>query len=307
MDIAITGASGFIGTALGRSLEADGHRVLRLTRSGPSDERKGTVAWDLDAGTIDAQALEGVHAVVHLAGEGIASGRWTEEHKARVRDSRTKGTALLAEAIAGLEAKPKVLISGSAIGYYGNRGDEELDESSQPGDDFLADLCVAWEAATAPAEAAGITVAHIRTGIVLSPEGGMLAKTLLPYKLGLGGKAGDGRQWMSWIALSDVVGGIRHLIDHEIGGAANLTAPNPVRNAEFNKAMGRALHRPTVVPIPRFVSKLPLGIGPLADSLLFSGAKVHPRTLEGSGYQFIHPTIDDALDALVGRRHEQAR
>ena len=306
MDVAITGASGFIGAALSRSLEGDGHRVVRVVRTGSSAASGLTVRWDPAAGTIDGAGLEGLDAVVHLAGEGIASGRFTEPHLRAVKESRIRGTSLLAETLAGLVRKPRIVVSGSAVGYYGSRGDEELDEQSSPGDEFLAELCVAWEAATRPAQDAGIPVAHIRTGIVLSPDGGALQKLLLPFKLGLGGRAGDGRQWMSWITLADEVGALRFLIDHPIDGPVNLTAPNPATNAEMTKALGKVLHRPTVIPIPRFVAKLPLGIGPLADSLLFSGAKVHPAALAAAGYSFQDPDLADALDHLLGRRHEQA-
>jgi len=309
MDVAISGATGLIGSALARSLEADGHRVVRISRrpgGSASTGRGREVHWDPAAGTIDAAGLEGLDAVVHLAGEPIASGRFTEEHKRRVWTSRTAGTQLLARTLAELSTPPGLLVSGSAIGYYGSRGDEVLTESSPPGDDFLADLCVAWEAATGPASSAGIPVAHIRTGIVLSTDGGMLGKVLLPYKLGLGGKAGRGDQWMSWIVLADVVRAIRHLIDHSVSGPVDLTAPEPVTNAEFNRALGRAVHRPTLLPIPRIATKLPLGVGPLVDSLLFSGARVLPKALDEAGFTFDHPRLDEALAALVGRRHEVA-
>jgi len=306
MDVAISGASGLVGSALRASLEADGHTAISLVRSGGHGASGPTIAWDPVAGTIDARALEGVDAVVHLAGEGIAAGRWTDEHLARVRDSRTKGTSLIAGALARLDRPPSVLVSGSAIGYYGDRGDELLDERSAPGTDLLGGLCVAWEAAAEPAAAAGIRVARIRTGIVLSTEGGALAKQLLPFKLGLGGKAGSGRQWLSWITLADEVRAIRFLLDHDVAGPVDLTAPNPVTQATFARALGHALHRPTVVPIPRFVGKLPFGIGPLAETLLFSSARVAPTVLEDAGFTFTATTIDEAFAQLLGRRHEQA-
>jgi uncharacterized protein len=296
MDVAITGASGLIGTALRSSLEADGHRVAPLVRPGGSGRG---IAWDPGTGTIDAGGLEGLDAVVHLAGEGVASGRWTEEHKEAVLQSRVQGTTLLAEALAGLRRPPRVFVSGSAIGYYGSRGDEVLGEESPPGYDFLSSVCVAWEAATATAEDAGIRTLHIRTGIVLSTEGGALGAQRLPFRLGLGAKAGRGSQWMSWIHIDDEVGAIRHALDDDrVSGAANLVAPHPVTNAEFTKAFARSLHRPAFLTIPRLVTSLPLGIGPLADSLLFVSQRVEPNALLASGYRFRHTDLDEALASL---------
>jgi len=305
MDVAITGSSGLIGTALRRSLAADGHRVVRVVRKGKSTEGP-TVTWDPQAGVIDGTALEGVDAVVHLAGAGIASGRWTDEHRRRVKESRTRGTAVLSEALACLDAKPRVLLSGSAVGYYGDRGDEELTEASEPGSGFLPEVCLAWEAATGMAEQSGIRVAHLRSGVVQSDEGGALAKQLLPYKLGLGGPAGKGDQWLSWISIDDEVGAIRFLLDHDVAGPVNLTAPAPVTNGEFAKTLGRVLHRPAVVPLPRFLTKLPAGVGDLVDSLLFTGARVRPTVLEEAGYRFRHPGLEIALRALLGKGEERA-
>ena len=296
MDIAITGASGFIGTALARSLEADGHTVIPVVRRATTGR---AIRWDPAAGTIDATGLEGLDAVVHLAGEGIASGRWSAAQRARIRDSRVQGTTVLATALAGLEAPPPVLVSGSAIGIYGDRGDEVLTEASAPGGDFLAEVCTAWEAATAPAEAAGIRVAHLRTGIVLDPEGGALAKQLPIFRLGLGGRAGRGTQWMSWITLADEVRAIRFAIDHDVAGPVDLTAPGPVTNRDFTEALGRALHRPTFLTIPSFVRHAPLGVGDLVGSLLFSSARVLPATLEAAGFEFTHPELDGALAAIL--------
>ena len=299
MDIAITGARGLIGTALSRSLQADGHRVVRLVRGGTSGP--DAVAWDPEAATIDAPALEGLDAVVHLAGEGIASRPWSDAQRRRIRDSREAGTTLLAGTLAGLDRPPAVLVSGSAIGVYGDRGDEVLTESSAPGDDFLADVCRRWEAATAPAEAAGIRTAHIRTGIVLDPHGGALGKQLPAFKLGLGAKAGRGTQWFSWITLHDEVAAIRHLLTAEgVSGPVNLTAPNPVTNAEFTDALGEALHRPTFLTLPRALRHLPLGVGPLVESLLFTSDRVLPRALEASGFTFTHPDLAGALPAVLG-------
>jgi uncharacterized protein (TIGR01777 family) len=297
MQIAITGSSGLIGTALTRSLEADGHQVIPVVRS---EGRPGSIRWDPAAGTIDGGGLEGLDAVVHLAGEGIASGPWTTAQRERIHESRRAGTQTLATALAACASPPPVLLSGSAIGYYGDRGAEELTEASSAGSDFLADVCVAWEAATAPAADAGIRVAHLRTGIVLDRRGGALAKQLPIFKLGLGGKAGRGTQWMSWITLEDEVRAIRWALEHDaVQGAVNLTAPAPVTNAEFTKGLGAAVHRPTVLTIPRFVRHAPFGIGDLVGSLLFSSARVLPDALLASGFEFRHPTLDEGLAAVL--------
>ena len=260
----------------------------------------GEIRWDPTAGTIDAAALEGCDAVIHLAGAGIADHRWTDEYKRELRESRTAPTRLLAQAIAGLDRRPAVMLSASAIGWYGPRRDELLDEQSEPGTGFLADICREWEAATAPAEAAGIRVVHLRTGIVLSTKGGALKKQLPLFKLGLGGKFGDGTQWQSWISMPDEVGAISHLLTADVHGAVNLTAPTPVTNAEFTAALATALHRPAFVPIPSFGPKLLLG-GELAESLLFTGQRVLPTALLAAGYRFEHPTIDVALRALLAK------
>lgn len=296
MDVVVTGSSGLIGTALKGALEQAGHRMVPMTRSqGPGDG----LHWDPDGGKIDAGGLEGVGAVVHLAGEGIGNKRWNDEHKARVKDSRVKGTALLAQTLATLGNPPKVLVSGSAVGYYGNRGDEVLTESSRPGNDFLAEVCTAWEAATAPAKDAGIRVAHIRTGIVLSGRGGALPKMLLPFKFGIGGKLGSGRQWMSWISLADEVAAILHLLGNDdLAGAFNLTAPNPVTNADMTKAIGTALHRPTVIPAPAFALKAALG-PEMAEELLLVSQRALPTRLLDSGFTFAHPELADALGVAL--------
>jgi uncharacterized protein (TIGR01777 family) len=303
VQVAISGASGLIGRALRRQLESDGHQVAALVRSGSGGaDPTGTIRWDPAGGTIDAKGLEGIDAVVHLAGAGVASGRWTDEHRRAVRDSRTQGTTLLAETLAGLDRPPSVLVSASAIGYYGDRGDEVLTEASGPGDDFLAGVCVDWERSTASAEAAGIRTVHVRTGIVLSSEGGALQKQLLPFKLGLGARAGKGGQWMPWIAIDDEVAAIRFAIDEgDLSGAVNLTAPEPVTNAEFTKAVARVLHRPAVLVIPKAVTHLPLGIGPLAESLLFSSARVQPQRLLEAGYEFRYHDLDGALRHVLHR------
>ncbi|HYI61128.1 MAG TPA: TIGR01777 family oxidoreductase [Acidimicrobiales bacterium] len=300
MRIAVSGSRGLIGSALVRSLQADGHRVARLVRAG-GRVGEGDVRWDIEAGEIDTAALEGVDGVVHLAGEGIAAGRWTDEHKRRVRESRTRGTALLSEALAALDVSPRVLLSGSAVGYYGDRGDEELTEASPAGDGFLPELCTAWEAAAGVARQAGIRVAHLRSGIVLDPEGGALAKQLLPFKLGLGGRAGRGDQWLPWITLADEVRAIRFLLDHDVAGPVNLAAPAPVTNATFARTLGRVLRRPAVIPLPHLLTKLPAGIGPLVDNLLFPSAKVRPAALTEAGFTFEDPELEPALRALLDR------
>jgi uncharacterized protein (TIGR01777 family) len=296
MRIAITGSSGLIGTALVASLAADGHTAIRVVRSGA--EADG-VHWDIDAGTIDVAALEGVDGVVHLAGEGIAEKRWTDDQKRRILESRTKGTALLAGALASLTTKPPVLVSGSAIGIYGNRGDEQLTETSPPGDGFLAEVAVAWEAAAEPAAQAGIRLSWIRTGIVLAPEGGVLQRLAGLARFGLLGKLGSGQQWMSWISLADEVGAIRFLLEHDVAGPVNLTAPNPVTNEVFTKTLGRVLHRPTFLPVPSFGPKLLVG-AELAQALLYDGQRVLPDGLVDAGYEFQHTDLERTLHELLG-------
>ncbi|MEY2452191.1 MAG: uncharacterized protein QOD92_1765 [Acidimicrobiaceae bacterium] len=282
MRVAVTGSHGFIGSALAPALEHDGHEVVRVSR-------------DAD-GNLDVAKLYGADAVVHLAGEGVAAKRWTPEQKRRVLESRTRGTTLLAESLAGLERKPRVLLSASAIGYYGNRGDDILTEESPAGRGFLADVCVQWEASTAPAEAAGIRVAHMRTGIVVGKSGGAVAKTLPLFKLGLGGRIGSGQQYWSWISLTDEIGAIRFLLEHEVAGPVNLTGPEPVTNAAFTKAVGRALHRPTFVPVPKFGPRLLLGREAAEEVVSFS-QRVMPVVLAREGYEFQHETVDEAVTA----------
>jgi uncharacterized protein (TIGR01777 family) len=301
MDVAVTGASGLIGRALCGSLEADGHRVVRLVRPGGRAAPGATVSWSPDAGTIDAAGLEGLDAVVHLAGEGIAERRWSDTQKQRILESRTKGTSLLASTLAALERPPKVLLSGSAIGWYGDRGDEVLTEQSAPGEGFLTDVCQAWEQATRPAEDAGIRVAHLRTGIVLSRHGGALAKMLPLFRFGLGGKLGNGRQVWSWITLADHLAATRFLLDHDVTGAVNLTAPAPASNAAFTRALGAALRRPTLVPVPSFGPGLLLG-RELAHNLLFTSADVRPARLTEAGFTFTHADLDTALRAVLEER-----
>ena len=298
MRVAITGATGLIGSALTPHLESLGHEVIRVVRSDPSGS---DISWSPSEGRIDDHALDGVDAVVHLAGAGIGDKRWTDSYKRELLESRTTSTALIADAIAAADNGPTVLLSGSAIGIYGARGDEELTEASAPGDGFLADICVQWEQATASAEAAGVRVVHLRTGIVLSAKGGALKKQLPLFKFGLGGKMGSGNQWQSWISIDDEVAAIRHLLTADTSGPVNLTAPTPVTNAEFTETLGDVLHRPTFVPIPRFGPKLLLG-SELAENLLFSGQKVLPAVLEADpGFTFRHPDLATALHALLDR------
>lgn len=295
MRIAITGSSGLIGSALVRSLEADGHAAVRVVRSGGG---KNTVRWDIDRGEIDAAGLEALDGVVHLAGEGIAEKRWTDDQKRKILESRTKGTALLANTVAALNDKPPVLVSGSAIGVYGNRGDEQLTEASAPGSGFLADVVVAWEAAAGLAEAAGIRVSKIRTGIVLDKDGGVLQRLVGLARFGLLGKLGSGQQWMSWISLADQVGAIRFLLEHDVAGPVNLTSPAPVTNAVFTKALGRVLKRPTFLPVPSFGPKILVG-SELAQALLLDGQRVLPEVLLDAGYEFRHSDLETTLRHLL--------
>ncbi len=292
MKILVTGASGLVGSALVPSLEAKGHETLRLVRNAPADERE--VRWDPSAGTIDAAALEGIDAAVHLAGENLAEGRWTEEKKRRIRESRVKGTRLISETLAALARKPEALVSASAVGFYGSRGDEVLTEQSATGDDFLAQVCREWEEATAAAEGAGIRVAHLRFGVILSGRGGALKKMLTPFRLGVGGKLGDGRQYISWVTLDDAVGAIEHaLSDKTLSGPVNVVAPRPVTNKEFTKAMGSALSRPTFFSVPAFAARL--AFGEMADATLLSSQRAEPARLAAAGFVFKYPEIEGAL------------
>ncbi len=308
--IAVTGSTGLIGTALVRSLVGSGHRVVRVVRdpgrvpAGGDDT--GVVVWDPQAGTIDAAGLEGVDAVVNLAGEPIAAGRWTAERKRRIHDSRVRGTELLARTLAGLDDPPRVLVSASAVGYYGDRGGDVVDETDPPGDDFLARVCRSWEAATEPAAAAGIRVAHARTGIVLSARGGALARQLPLFRAGLGGRLGSGRQWWSWISLTDEVAALRWLLERDLHGPVDLTAPEPVTNATFTRVLARTLHRPAVLAVPRFALRLLLG-RELADSLAFHSIRAVPRRLGESGFTFTHPDLARALEAELRTPHEETR
>ncbi len=297
MDVAITGSTGLVGEALVSSLIARGHRVRRVVRRppGPSEVR-----WDPGAGTIDVAALAGIDAAVHLAGEGIAEHKWNDAQKQRILESRTRGTDLLARTLAALDPRPGVLVSASAIGYYGDCGDEELVETSEPGDEFLARVCIAWEGATAPAADAGVRVVTGRSGIILSGDGGALARMLLPFRLGLGGRLGSGRQYMSWISLDDEVGGIVHALEHDdVVGPMNLTAPDPVRNTEFTAALGKVLGRPTILPTPLLPLRVRYG-AELVQQLLLDSARVLPATLQRTGYVFRYTDLEAALRHAVG-------
>jgi uncharacterized protein len=300
MDIAVTGSSGLIGTALITELRRAGHRAIPVLR--PGGEATGdAIRWDPARGEIDAQGFEGLDAVVHLAGEGIGEKRWTDEQKRRVLESRTVPTALLAETLAGLDRPPSVLVSGSAVGWYGDRGDEVLTEASAgPSEpNFLSDVCVQWEAATAAAEAAGIRTVHLRSGIVLAAQGGALKSMLLPFRLGLGGRTGSGRQYMSWIALDDEVGAIVHaLTNPAVSGALNATAPTPATNSELTSTLGRVLKRPAVLPTPVPILKLVYG-SELVQHLLLEGQRVLPRQLEATGYSFRHADLAYALRIIL--------
>lgn len=297
MKIAVTGSNGLVGSALVPFLATGGHQVTRVVRSAQGEN---DVLWNPDAGQLDADALEGHNAVVHLAGENIVARRWSTEQKACIRDSRVKGTKLLCETLARLRQPPRVLVSASAIGFYGSRGEETLDEASARGSGFLPDVCSEWEAATDAAAMAGIRVVHLRLGIILSPKGGALAKMLTPFRLGVGGRIGSGRQWMSWIALDDVLGSISHaLASDSVRGPVNAVAPNPVTNRELTKVLGRVLWRPTILPMPGFMARL--AFGEMADELLLASTRVVPRALHASHYQFRHGDLEGALRHLLGK------
>ena len=296
MVIAISGSSGLIGASLVRALGAHGHEIRPLVRRPAQSPNE--ITWNPEQGTIDAERLAGVDAVIHLAGENIAQ-RWTQSVKQHIRDSRVQSTVLLARTLASgyaRDQRPSVLLSGSAIGIYGNRGDETLDEQSALGSDFLADVCKQWEAATAPAADAGIRVVHVRTGLVLSKSGGALAKLLPLFRLGAGGRLGHGRQWMSWIALAEYVEAIGFLLRNEsVSGPCNLVAPNPVTNEEFTRVLGRVLRRPEPLNVPRFALKLALG--DMALETLLASQRVRPRVLLEAGFRFTYPTLESAFRA----------
>ncbi len=301
MEVAISGSSGLLGTALARNLRADGHRVIRLVRGEPPyPDSDLAIRWDPDAGTIEADRLEGIDAVVNLSGRSIGAHRWSAAEKRLLYRSRIDSTRLLAETLARVEQPPPVMLSASAIGWYGDRGDEELTESSDTGGGFLAELCRDWEEAARPAVAAGVRVVTLRTGLVLSPEGGFLERPMKLFRLGLGGRIGSGRQWWSWMHVDDHIAAMRFLIDSDVEGPVDLTAPSPVTNAEFTRVLGRLLGRPTLLPAPRFAVRLLLG-RELADEVVLAGQRVLPRVLESTGFSFGQPDLEPALRQVLGK------
>ncbi|HKJ03354.1 MAG TPA: TIGR01777 family oxidoreductase, partial [Longimicrobiales bacterium] len=299
LTVAVTGASGMVGTNLRHFLTTGGHRVLALVRH--RDQLGADAAyWNPDTGEIDAARLAEADAVVHLAGASIAGGRWTDDRKRRILSSRKLGTELLSRTLAGLDRGPRVLVSASAVGYYGDRGEARLDETAPPGQGFLAEVVRAWEGATAPAEKAGLRVVRLRTGVVISPEGGALGQMLLPFQMGVGGRLGSGRQYFSWIDMDDLLGVILHALhDDGLRGPVNATAPNPVTNAAFTDALGRALNRPTVLPVPALAVKA--AFGQLGEEALLWGQRVLPRRLEDAGFRFFYEGVEDSLRFQLGK------
>ncbi len=299
MKILVSGSTGLVGSALVPSLATAGHEVARLVRA-PGAAAGTSISWDPARGILDPAALEGFDAIVHLAGESIAAGRWSAAKKARIHDSRVASTGLLAGTIARLSRLPKVFLCASAIGYYGDRGDAVLAEDSPSGQDFLSRVCRAWEAASEPAAQKGVRVVRHRFGMILSPAGGGLAKMLPPFKLGAGGRLGSGRQFISWIAIDDVLGALEHaLTAGALAGPVNTVSPRPVTNDEFTKTLGRVLRRPTIAAMPAFAARLVFG--EMADALLLSSQRVEPKRLLASGYRFRHPDLEPALRHLLDR------
>jgi hypothetical protein len=300
MRVAVSGSTGLVGSELVTVLSAGGHDVVRLVRRVPAPGEKA-VRWDPERGEVDAAGLEGLDAVVHLAGENVGSGRWTAARKAAIRDSRVKGTRLLCEALAGLARPPETLVCASAVGYYGDRGEEVLTEESPPGAGFLPEVSREWEAASGAASRKGIRVVTLRIGMVLSPKGGALARMLPLFRAGLGGVIGGGRQYVSWVALNDLPNIILHTLQRgDLRGPVNAVAPRPVTNREFTEALGKALSRPTPLPVPAFALRLAVG-GEMADALLLSSARVVPKRLIDTGYTFLSPELEPTLRRLLGR------
>jgi uncharacterized protein (TIGR01777 family) len=294
----VGGATGLVGSALCDLLAGEGHQVARLVRGAP--KRAGDVRWDPDTGELASGALEGADVVFNLAGENVAGGRWTDARKHAILESRTRSTGLLARAIAALETRPRAFVNASAVGFYGDRGDEELDEASSRGDGFLSGVCQAWEAATAPAEDAGVRTVHARFGVVLSPEGGALAKMLPPFRMGAGGPIGSGRQWMSVIDIEDVVRALSTLArDESFRGPVNVVCPTPIRQADFARALGRALGRPAFVPLPAFAVKA--AFGEMGREMLLGSQRALPRALLSAGFAFRHGDAASSLDAALKR------
>jgi uncharacterized protein (TIGR01777 family) len=299
MHVAVTGSTGFIGEALVSALHADGHTVTRIVRRPP--QHAGELRWDIDRGEIDADGLRGVDAVVHLAGEGIAERRWTDAQKQRILRSRTEGTRLIADAVAGVEDGPRVLVCASGINFYGDRGDEVLTEDSGPGEGFLTKVVMRWEGAAAPARDAGVRVVHTRFGIVQSAEGGALGRMLPLFKLGLGGRLGTGRQYWSWVSREDVVGIVSHaLVTPELVGPVNVVAPNPVTNAEYARTLAKVLGRPAVLPIPKLGPAVLFG-WELTTELLFASERIIPERVLASGYEFVHTNLEQCLRDVLDR------
>jgi uncharacterized protein (TIGR01777 family) len=301
MRVAITGSTGLVGSEVASCLSAGGHEVVRLVRRVPLPGETSALRWDPVTREIDAAGLEGVDAVIHLAGENVGSGRWTASRKAAIRDSRVDGTRFLCDALAGLARPPKTLVCASAIGIYGDRGEEPLTEESPPGTGFLAEVCREWEAASAPAARKGIRVVAMRVGMVLSSKGGALSRMLPLFRAGLGGAIGSGRQYVSWIALDEIPHILLHTLHcRDLGGPVNAVAPLPVTNREFTEAFGKALSRPTPLPVPAFALRLAVG-REMADALLLASARVLPRRLEATGYRFRFPELPAALRHLLAK------
>jgi uncharacterized protein len=299
MNVLIAGATGLVGTALKLSFDEKGISVTDLVRTSPNIALP-EVEWHPNQGEIDAEELEGFDAVINLAGESIAEGRWTEAKKKRIRNSRIQGTRLLSETLAKLKSPPRVFLCASATGIYGNRGTEILDENSAPGKGFLADVCREWEEATQTAAAAGVRVVNLRFGPIFSAEGGMLSKLLPPFRLGLGGKIGSGKQYMSWVAMDDVVGAVNFALENEaLRGPLNIVTPNAVTNGEFTKALGKALSRPTIFSVPEFAARL--AFGEMADEMLLASQRVVPKRLSEAKYQFQYPELEGALRHVLGK------
>jgi hypothetical protein len=296
MKVLIAGASGLVGSALIPPLEADGAEVARLVRTTP---KPGEIEWHPNQGQMDAARLEGFDAVINLAGENVAGGRWTEEQKRKIHDSRVNGTLLLSEAMAKSGKRPRVFLCASATGFYGDRDDEVLDEHSESGGGFLAGVCREWEKATEPAAKAGVRVVNLRFGVILSRDGGMLAKLLTPFKMGMGGKVGSGKQFLSWVAIDDVVGAIKlALHDETLRGPLNVVSPNPVTNEAFTKTLGHVLSRPTALAMPAFAARL--AFGEMADEMLLASQYVVPKHLADAGYEYKYPELEGALRKYVG-------
>lgn len=296
MKVLITGSTGLLGKELQKSFTEKGYDLLLASRKEPTDDKQ--IQWSIEEGFADPEKLEGIDVVVHLAGENVSGLRWTDEKKKAIRDSRVLGTRNVVDAISRLKNKPKVFVASSAVGFYGERGEEEMTESSAAGDNFLAGVCKEWEAESRRAEDAGIRTVLLRTGIVLSKDGGALATMLTPFKLGVGGVVGSGKQWMSWISLEDEIAVINYVIENEnIRGAVNAVSPNPVTNEEFTKTLGSVLYRPTILPLPEFA--VSMIFGEMGDALLLASTKVLPKRLEDAGFEFKHPNLKEAVEDAV--------